>query len=143
MEITFYAYGHPNIKATHRTTLEITKDDFLTPRGTCIVGIKSEIACFDIPETMKKEMKNSETKIIIVLEVNGIRDEITAYGDERLRLVSRNSMVIRKSTYIDDRTLAVRADKAAKDINREIVKKLTDPNKRVTISLKVVNPNIF
>ncbi len=143
MEITFYAYGHPNIKATHRTTLEITKDDFLTPRGTCIVGIKSEIACFDIPETMKKEMRNSETKIIIVLEVDGIRDEITAYGDERLRLVSQNSMVIRKSTYIDDRTLAVRADKAAKDINREIVKKLTDPNKRVTITLKVVNPNIF
>jgi len=85
-------------------------------------------------------MRNSRTKIIIVLEIDGLRDEITAYGDEKLRLISRNSMVIRKSTYIDDRTLAIRADKAAKDINREIVKKLRDPNKKITITLKVVNP---
>jgi hypothetical protein len=143
MEITFYAYGHPNIKGTHKTTLEITKDNFLTPRGTCIVGIKSEIACSDLPETMKQEIKNSEAKIVIVLEVDGMRDEITAYGDERLRLTSRNSMVIRKSTYIDDRTLAVRADKAAKDINRKIIERLTDPNKRVTVTLRVEKPNIF
>ena len=28
--VIFKARGHPNVKATHPSTLEITKDDFLT-----------------------------------------------------------------------------------------------------------------
>ena len=34
-EIEFY--GHPNIQATHQKTIEITKDDYLTHEGYCII----------------------------------------------------------------------------------------------------------
>jgi hypothetical protein len=45
-------------------------------------------------------------------------------------------MVIRKSDYVCNRTLAVRADKAAKDFSRTLAKKLQDPSQEVVIRLE-------
>ncbi|HIP75502.1 MAG TPA: DUF371 domain-containing protein, partial [Thermococcus paralvinellae] len=42
MREIIHCYGHENIKATHKSTLEITKEDFLTPRGDCIICIKAD-----------------------------------------------------------------------------------------------------
>jgi hypothetical protein len=36
------AVGHPNVLATHEKTIEITKEDFLTPTGDCIIGINAD-----------------------------------------------------------------------------------------------------
>ncbi|MEM3446565.1 MAG: DUF371 domain-containing protein, partial [Candidatus Korarchaeum sp.] len=30
------AYGHPNIRATHRTTMQVTKDEEISRRADCI-----------------------------------------------------------------------------------------------------------
>jgi hypothetical protein len=46
-------------------------------------------------------------------------------------------MVVRKSSYIDNRTLAVNADKAACDLSRELVKKLQKPQQKARITLRV------
>ena len=46
MQYKFKAYGHPNITAKHKTTLEFTKDKELSLRGDCIVGVKSD---FELP----------------------------------------------------------------------------------------------
>ena len=35
------AQGHPNVLGTHRTTIEITTEDFLTTNGNCIIGVMS------------------------------------------------------------------------------------------------------
>ncbi|MHA1410910.1 MAG: DUF371 domain-containing protein, partial [Candidatus Odinarchaeia archaeon] len=49
----FKARGHENITATHPTTLEITKDMKLTPRGDCIIAVGSEKALFDFSDEIK------------------------------------------------------------------------------------------
>jgi len=131
----FKAYGHVNIKATHKSTFEITKEDFLTERGDCIIGIKSEKACIDLPNELRKLLKNDNTYITIEIEAEGIKDVIHAYGSNKLILTSPKSIVIRKSTYIDERTLAIKADKAAKDIKRELIDKLKNPNTQLTIRI--------
>jgi hypothetical protein len=46
-------------------------------------------------------------------------------------------MVVRKSDYTSSRTLAVHADKAAKDISRELVEKLKNPAQKAKITLTV------
>ena len=46
-------------------------------------------------------------------------------------------MVIRKSDYVCERTLAVGADKAANDLSRALVEKLKNPKQEVRISLTV------
>ena len=52
---------------------------------------------------------------------------IKASGDPRLQLSHEHDIVIRRSDFISDRTLAVQADAAAKDIPREMVNLLRNP----------------
>jgi hypothetical protein len=54
--------------------------------------------------------------------------ELTSCGDPRLTLTHPHDIVIRKSDYVSDRTLAVKANAAAKDIPRGMVRILRDPN---------------
>lgn len=129
-------YGHENVKATHRSTLEITKEDYLTPRGDCIICVKASKGLKDINEELKKALRRGE-RIRIRIIVDDLVDEIVAFGDENLSFENEVSMVIRKSTYIDGRTLAVKATKAAKDIKREIVERLKNPEQKVIIELIV------
>ena len=129
-----HCYGHENIKATHKSTLEITKEDFLTPRGDCIICIKADKALRDLSDEFKRALKSGK-RIRIRIIVDDLVDEIIASGDERLTFENDVSMVIRKSTYIDGRTLAVKADKAAKDIDRRIVGKLKNSNQKAVIEL--------
>jgi hypothetical protein len=114
------AYGHPNIRATHKSTFEITKESTLTKRGDCIVGVKSNKACKDISELFKKSLR-SNVAVKVIIECNGIKDEVIGYGDPNLILSDPTSIVIRKSSYICPRTLLIRANKAACDLDRRLV----------------------
>jgi uncharacterized protein len=55
---------------------------------------------------------------------------LTAVGSPELRLVHPKDIVIRKSGYISDRTLAIHADKASKDLTRILVEKLSESKTR-------------
>ncbi len=118
------AEGHENIKATHRTTLEITRENYLTPRGTCIIAIKASKAARDLTPKTKQLLKLRRYRVYLVLCVRERIDIIEARTSPRLTLTSPSSIVIRKSDYIDSRTIAINANKAAKDIDREIVEDL-------------------
>ena len=139
LEIKFRAYGHENIRARHKSTLEITKDSYISPRGDCIIAVNSEYAVADLPSKFKDFLRNNETVVIIKLESSGIVDVIYAHGSEDLLLDSRSSMVIRKSRYIDSRTLAINADKAAMDIDRRLINKLKNPRSIVEIKITLLS----
>ena len=141
-KLVFYAFGHPNIQATHRNTLEITKENYLSLRGDCIIAIRSQYACKDLPKEMIQLMKNEESRIILTIEVDELKERIEGYGDKRLMLTSSESMVIRKSTYIDKRTLMVKADKSAADLDRKLVDKLKNPGEKARITLEVIKKNM-
>ncbi|WP_457742366.1 DUF371 domain-containing protein [Thermococcus sp.] len=126
--------GHENVRATHRSTLEITTEDFLTPRGDCIICVSADKALKDLNEKFKKALKRG-ARLRIVIRAGNLSDELTAHGSPKLTLKSPISMVIRKSDYIDDRTLAIRASKSARDLNRELVKLLKNPETEVTVEL--------
>lgn len=136
---TIICYGHKNVKATHRSTLEITKEDYLTPRGDCILCIKANKGLKELSDEIKKALKSGK-KVKIRITADDIVDELEAVGDERLTFENEISMVIRKSEYVDGRTLAIRANKAARDIKRELVEKLRNPEQRVVVEI-IVNEN--
>lgn len=131
------AYGHPNISATHPTTLEITKEPELTRRGDCIIAVKADKAVADLSSNFKKAAKNKNAKILITVETGGIKETIHAYGNPNLTFTHKTDMVIRKSNYTCNRTLAVKADKAAKNLSRKLIQKLQQPNQKVLITLTV------
>ena len=115
-----------NVQSTNDRTIEITTEEWLTKRGDCIIGISSNKSCFDLTDKIKNAIKTSDSEIEIKLIVEDEVDTIFAYGSPDLTLMSNVSMVIRKSDYISDRTLAIRADKSARDISRDLIHKLKD-----------------
>ena len=123
MKLVIKAKGNKLIKATHKSTLEITKDSFLTERGDCIIGISSNYSVKDLPGDLKDHLLN-EGKIKITIKVDDLIDDIIAYGSKRLLLTNDKSIVIRKSNYIDDRTLAINSNKSAIDIDRKLIERL-------------------
>ncbi|MCD6139567.1 MAG: DUF371 domain-containing protein [Thermococcus sp.] len=131
---TIICYGHKNVKATHRSTLEITKEDYLTPRGDCIICVKANKGLKELSDEIKEALKSGK-KVKIRITADDIVDELEAVGDERLTFENEISMVIRKSEYVDGRTLAIRANKAARDIKRELVEKLKNPEQMVVVEI--------
>jgi len=129
------AYGHPNIRATHRSTLEITKEENLTPRGDCIIAIKADKGLYELSNEFKKIVRKDGSKIKLIIEVEGLKEEITGYGSSKLTLNHPTDIVCRKSSYTCSRTLMIKANKAAIDLNREIIKKLKNPDTPVKIIL--------
>src|SRR3989338_4531072 len=90
---SFNAYGHSNITATHKTTVEFTKDKDLSLKGSCILGVNADFELEKIKNFIKS-LKNSKNflghkksqsdffvenkKIKLIIKVNGISEEIIA-----------------------------------------------------------------
>ena len=130
MEIT--AWGHPKIIATHKSTIEVTKENYLTERGDCIVGISSSHSLKDL----KSFLKNLTGKWIeITFRVEDVMDKVCGYVHPDLTFKSDRDFVLRKSDFICDRTLMINSDKAAIDLDREIVS-LLKMGKKLDISIK-------
>ncbi len=123
MEWMIKGRGHENIKATHRTTLEFTKEKDLSPRGDCIVAVACDNASRDAPEWLRKLLLRGE-KIKITITCGNANDWLVAEGNKNLLLSHPTDIVIRKSSHIDTRTLAVKASKAARDLKRILVSEL-------------------
>ncbi len=121
LRVSFTAYGHENIVGDHHTTVELTSEGFLTPQGTCIIGILSTMTLSALDDDIKIMAASKDTKITLKLRAGGITDAITGWGSPGLNYTDSTSMVARTSDYKCGRTLMVRADKAASDISRELV----------------------
>jgi hypothetical protein len=131
------AYGHENVLSTHETTFEITKELHLTKRGDCIIAVKATKGLTDLLPEFKKDARKENAKMIIIVEADSMKEIVNAQGSPHLLLSHPTDLVIRKSDYICGRTLAVKADKAACDLSRQLVEKLRNPCQKVKITLSV------
>ena len=122
--VPFRAFGHENVVGKHKTTVEITSEDFLTRQGTCIVGIRATQTLAGLDSTIKALAASETTRIVLVMEVNGIIEQITGTGGPGLTYSDSVSMVARTSSYQCGRTLMVHADKAASDLSEHFVNSL-------------------
>jgi len=131
------ARGHENILSSNQTTLEITKDTFLTKRGDCIIAVDATKGAVDLNPKLKEKARNEYARMRITIEAGDEAETINAWGSPQLLFTHPTDLVVRKSDYVCGRTLAIRADKAAKDLSRKLVRKLRNPNQRVKITLTV------
>lgn len=134
---SFRARGHPNITSTHRTTLMITRDTELTPKGNCVVAAGSEKGLSDLDPRLKNAMRGKGSEITLELVVGEALFSVSGKGDPRLTFGHPRDMVARKSSYICDRTLMIRADKASCDIDSSMVRLLRDGNQEVRVTISV------
>ena len=135
---TIHATGHPFIQCSHSTTIELTKDDYLTKKGTCILGIKASKACFDLNPELKRKILNGD-KINVIIKADDIFDSFYGYGSKSLTLLSKKDMVFRTSNFICDRTVLIKCTKSSLDLNRSLIKKLINVDQQISIDFKVID----
>jgi hypothetical protein len=119
--------GHENIRSNHQKTIEITKDSDLSVRGDCIIGVNADSSCFDLPIDIKEKLRDPKSKVQISIKVGQHEFIICGRGHNDLTLTHSEDIVIRKSDFVCPRTLAVKCDKTADLIPREMVQLLQDP----------------
>ncbi len=108
--------GHPNITARHKATIAFTSDKEITLRGDCFVAV----ACtWEATPAFLAKMRSSK-KVLVEISCMGEHDTIIGSGHPNLTISSKD-LVIRKSDWVDQRTLIIKADKAAKDLNPSLV----------------------
>ena len=132
-----HAHGHENITSANTTTFEITTDIHLTKRGDCIIAVGSDKGANDLSLQFKKTAQDERARIEITVEVDGEVEVINAWGSPELSFTHPTDMVVRKSDYVCSRTLAIRADKSAKEYSKTIAGKLRNPKQKVKIRLTV------
>src|ERR687886_94820 len=94
-EIIFY--GHPNVQSLHTKTIEITKDEHLTLRGDCIIGVQASKACADLDESLRHRLIANDSVVKIEIMVGDETFAISGRGDERLTLLNPHDIVIRRT----------------------------------------------
>lgn len=130
--------GHRNILATHRNTIELTKDPEVSSRGDCIIGVRSSKACYDISPSMKAQIQNgSGLEFEIRVDEESFRFKGRGHG--KLILSSRTEFVLRKSDFLSDRTAAISCSVAAIDIPRNLISKLQTPSARGILIMRAVD----
>jgi len=133
------AWGHGNIFATNKSTFDVTKDKHVTKQGDCIIAVAAERSGVDLSDKFKDTLRKTGTKLTIVIQAGNEKEIVEAWGSPGLTFSHPTDLVVRKSSHICDRTLAIRASKAAKDLSRSLVAKLKDPRQRVNITLSFEN----
>ena len=130
----FNAYGHPNILATHKTTLEFTKDKEVSLKGDCIVGVNAD---FELKKLKKFIQKSKNKKITITIETisnKKIKEKINAELNPSFN--SSKEFVIRKTNFVSERTFAIRANKAAYDLDKDLINYLKERSNKIILIIE-------
>jgi hypothetical protein len=136
---TVIAKTHRNVLSLHKKTLEFTKETHLTPRGDCIVAIKADSGMNDLSEEFKRILRTLGSRLEITIQCAELKDKVVAFGSPELILSHPTDMVVRKSGFICPRTLAIKADKSAYELDRKLVEKLgSEDDLEVVITLKAI-----
>jgi uncharacterized protein len=129
--------GHPMVRSLHRNTIEVTKDAHLSPRGDCIIGVKADKGLSELSSSVRESIASEDSEVVLTIEVPPHTFVVRATGGRHLTLESHEEIVIRKSTFVSPRTLALNADAAAKDLPRRMVEDLRDPRIRGLLRIEV------
>ncbi len=137
MEV-IHARGHPSIRATHASTIEVTREEHLTERGDCIIGVAADKSPRDFSGSFKEALRRDDSILIVVFKVGDFSDFILAQGSSRLVVDDPVKLIIRRSLFVEPATVGIRANKAARDIDRGLVNALRNPGSLLEVRLYVI-----
>ena len=126
--LTFHCSGHKNILGTHKNTIEFTKDKDITLQGDCIIGVNA-----DFDEEKLKRLAKTAVAIKMLIHAGTIEETVVFHANPDFS--DSHEVVIRKGEFNSKRTLGLRADKAAKELSRELIKKLKEPSQLIAVTL--------
>ena len=135
MMYKFHACGHPNILGAHKTTLEFTKDREVTLEGDCIIGVNAD---FEL-EKIRNFIKNSiNKKITITIQAISKLKKLqeTVLAELNPNFNDETEFVIRKADFVSERTFATSSNRAAFELNRDLMNYLKEKKNRIAIIIE-------
>ena len=123
--MTGTAAGHRNIRATHRKTLELTREPEIGPRATCVVAVGAEL---DEPSAL-----GLRGRVELTLAVGGLREAVR--GRINPAFQPGDPLIARRADAVTRDALVIDADRAAADLPRPFVAALADPAARVAVTV--------
>ncbi len=99
--------------------------------------MSADKALADLGEEFRKGLLSENARITILIEADNMVETVLAQGSPQLLLVHPSDMVVRKSSHVCERTLAIKANRAAYELSRKLVQKLRNPRQEVKITLSV------
>lgn len=129
--------GHRNVSSNHRSTFEITKDREIGPAADCIIGVGMDKSMNDFSDDFKEKIANSDAEIHVILESENGHDEIVGFGHENLTLTHPTDIVCRTSDYTCERTLMIKANKAARDLDSNLIEDLKN-EKEMKVVIEII-----
>ena len=99
------------------------------------VGANGEIT-YEAPDGTPYHNKEAFIGYLEASKILNGYDEITGFGHEDLELSHPTDIVIRKSDYTCSRTLMINADKAARDLDLDLVEDLKN-GKTMEVTIKL------
>lgn len=129
--------GHAMVRSTHPTTIEVTTEEYLTENGDCVIGVGASKGCAGLSDQVKCGIRRRGARVTLRIIVRDFSFEVRAQGDPRLALTDPHDMVVRRSDFVSERTLAVRASAAARGIPRDMVRLLKSPAVRGRLEIEV------
>ncbi|MDD2472890.1 MULTISPECIES: DUF371 domain-containing protein [unclassified Methanoculleus] len=118
------ARGHPLVRGTHPTTFEVTKDETLTLSGDCIIGVAADKGAADLDPDLKALLRDDRAVLTTRLTAGDKTVEVSSRGSAALTLDHPADLVWRRSDFISDRTIGIRADHVAASLPREFIEAL-------------------
>ena len=131
------AWGHQNVLGMHGMTFEITRDHDLSRRGDCVIGVSASKGPKDLSFDFRRACGRGDARISVRLEALRLVDVIHGSGSEHLDFGHPTEMVGRKSSFTSGRTIMVKADKAACDIDRRLIEALKSTMTKLNVRLTV------
>jgi hypothetical protein len=129
--------GHAMVKATHARTIEITTEGHLTARGDCIVGVGASKGVAQLSASMKRALRSDGARVRITIVSPSGEFSFGARWSKDLSFESPTDAVIRTSEFVCGRTLAVKAESAAREIPRDLVRTLKSPGAAGLLRIEV------
>jgi uncharacterized protein len=119
--------GHHNVLSYHKKSIEITRENEISLRGDCIIGVGSNKGCGNLDQRLRDALRKNGTRVNIEIIVDNMSFVISGRGDSELTASDTKDIVIRKSNFCCPRTVSVFCDKAASDIPGGMVRELRNP----------------
>jgi uncharacterized protein len=115
------AWGHPLVRALHRSTFEVTKEHGLTPNGDCIIAIGADKGAIDLAPAFRTVLGKESSYLTTVLVCEDHTLEVHSAGGPGISLLHPTDLVWRRSMFRCDRTIGNNSDMVALTIPREMV----------------------
>ncbi len=124
--VTGTAAGHPNIRATHAKTLELTRDADIGERATCVVGVAAELD--------EEALAGLHGRVALTLSAG--TESVVVRGRLNPAFQPGDPLVVRRSPDVTRNAVIVDADVVAAGLPRPLVAALADEDARISVSVE-------